>query len=122
MVRSAFRVLHYDEAAARWHAFERARLEAMGCSTRHVDGQIAAVARVNELILVTANTKGSEGFDGLTVEDWSSSPPFAEQPALWSPPAGNGLAGLSAAIPLSTTYFSPAASWLAIHCGLWLTD
>jgi len=49
-------ILPYEEQAARWHAQERARLEAMGRTPAFVDGQIAAVAKINGLILVTRNT------------------------------------------------------------------
>jgi predicted nucleic acid-binding protein len=41
-----------------------------------VDGQITAIARVNALILVTANIRHYERFEGLTMEDWRS-PPFS---------------------------------------------
>ncbi len=63
-------ILPYDMIAARWHADERARLERLGLKTAFVDGQIAAVAKVNELILVSANTADYLHFDGLHVEDW----------------------------------------------------
>jgi tRNA(fMet)-specific endonuclease VapC len=65
-------VLSYDDAAAAWHASERARLERDGQAPAFVDGQIAAIARVNALILVTANVRHYERFEGLTVEDWRS--------------------------------------------------
>ena len=65
-------VLGYDDAAAAWHASERARLGAAGNTPSFVDGQIAAIARVNALVLVTANVKHYESFEGLTVEDWRS--------------------------------------------------
>ncbi|MBA2576746.1 MAG: type II toxin-antitoxin system VapC family toxin [Euzebyaceae bacterium] len=48
-------VLAYDRQAAVWHAATRARLEARGQSTSFVDAQIAAVAAVNELTVVTRN-------------------------------------------------------------------
>ena len=65
-------ILPYDSAAAAWHAGERARLEAAGRTPPFVDGQIAAVARVRSLTLVTRNTADYEDFDGLVVEDWSA--------------------------------------------------
>lgn len=67
-------VLGYEDAAAQWHATERARLTRDGRTPSFVDGQIAAIARVNALVLVTANVKHYETFEGLTVEDWRSSP------------------------------------------------
>ncbi len=63
-------VLGYDDAAAVWHASERVRLTASGNTPSFADGQIAAVARVHALVLVTANVRDYQGFDGLTIEDW----------------------------------------------------
>jgi tRNA(fMet)-specific endonuclease VapC len=65
-------VLGYEEAAAAWHASERARLTRAGKTPSFVDGQIAAIARVNRLVLVTANVKHYEEFDGLSIENWRS--------------------------------------------------
>ena len=63
-------ILPYDERAAEWHAKERARLTALGQIPSFVDGQIAAVAKVNGLILVTRNTPDFEKFSGLKLENW----------------------------------------------------
>jgi tRNA(fMet)-specific endonuclease VapC len=65
-------VLPYDAHAARWHANERSRLKAAGRTPSFVDGQIAAVAAVNDAIVVTANSADFAVFEGLRVEDWSS--------------------------------------------------
>jgi predicted nucleic acid-binding protein len=62
----------YDEAAATWHARERTRLESIGRPTPFADGQIAAIASVNELVLVTANTRDFAPYKGLAIEDWST--------------------------------------------------
>src|SRR5437868_2644776 len=51
-VAAAMPILPYEESAAKWHAEERARLRHRTPPFR--DGQIAAVAKVNNLILVTA--------------------------------------------------------------------
>ncbi len=64
-------VLPYDQAAASWHAGERARLVGIGKTPAFVDGQIAAVARVHDLVLVTANVRHFEVFVNLVVEDWT---------------------------------------------------
>jgi tRNA(fMet)-specific endonuclease VapC len=64
-------VLAYDAQAAHWHANERARLKSLGRTPSFVDGQIAAVAAVNDAIIVTANTADFALFHGLRVEDWS---------------------------------------------------
>lgn len=63
-------ILAYDTAAAEWHARQRARLVGMGRTPAYSDGQIAAVAKVNNLILVTANRAHFEPFDDLSIEDW----------------------------------------------------
>lgn len=64
-------ILPFDQSAAEWHAFERARLSRIGRTPPFEDGQIAAVAYVNDLTLVTANTRDFQNFQGLQVEDWS---------------------------------------------------
>jgi tRNA(fMet)-specific endonuclease VapC len=65
--------LPYDESAAAWHGIERARQEQVSRPAPYVDGQIAAVALVNDLILVTANVKDFGGkFSDLDVEDWTA--------------------------------------------------
>jgi len=62
--------LPYDQRAARWHASERARLVVAGRSPPVADGQIAAVARTNDLVLVTLDQANYAGFEDLRVEDW----------------------------------------------------
>lgn len=71
-LRPSLTVLPYDTVAAEWHAQERARLEKAGALRPFADGQIAAIAHVNGLVLVTANVKDFRFFDGLVVEDWRS--------------------------------------------------
>lgn len=69
-VRKTMPILPYDKAAAAWHAKERARLTAIGRTPPPLDGQIAAITKVNNLVLVTANRPHFEIFDGLQIEDW----------------------------------------------------
>ncbi len=64
-------ILPYGKEAATWHATERARLTGIGKTPPYLDGQIAAIAKVNGLILVTANQADFSGFSGLEIEDWS---------------------------------------------------
>ncbi len=71
VVRVSFPTLPYDEAAAEWHGEERARLESVGRPVPFVDGQIAAIAHVHGLVLVTVNDHDFTPFRGLTVENWS---------------------------------------------------
>ena len=63
-------ILPYDERAAEWHAKERARLTSLGLMPSFVDGQIAAIAKVNSLTLVTRNTSDFKKFSGLKLENW----------------------------------------------------
>ncbi len=65
-------VLPYDNQAAQWHAAERARLASLGKTPPFADGQIAAIARVNDLVLVTANTADFALFQDIQLKDWSS--------------------------------------------------
>lgn len=65
-------ILPYDEKAADWHAAERARLVADGCTPTFVDGQIAAIAAINGLTLVTLNRADYRNYHGIELEDWSS--------------------------------------------------
>lgn len=71
VVQASFPILPYDEAAAAWHGQERARLESLGRPAPYVDGQIAAIAHANGLVLVTVNTKDFARFKDLEVENWS---------------------------------------------------
>ncbi len=70
VVRPTLPILAYGERAAQWHAVERARLAALGKTPPFVDGQIAAVAIVNELTLVTMNTRDFAQFRDLSVTKW----------------------------------------------------
>jgi len=62
-------ILAYDRDAAIWHARERARLDKLGTPRPFVDGQIAAVAAVNGLEVVTRNAADYEPFD-VVLTDW----------------------------------------------------
>ena len=70
VVRASFPILPYDEIAAVWHAQQRARLEAVGRPPPYVDGQIAAIAHANGLVLVTTNAKDFGRFKDLKVVNW----------------------------------------------------
>lgn len=63
-------ILPYDRRAAEWNASERARLSKLGLVVPFIDGQIAAVAAVHGLVLVTSNRTDFESFEGLEVQDW----------------------------------------------------
>jgi tRNA(fMet)-specific endonuclease VapC len=66
-------IFSYDREAAIWHAEERVRLISQGRTPPYVDSQIAAIARVHNLILVTRNTDDFADFVDLTVENWFES-------------------------------------------------
>jgi tRNA(fMet)-specific endonuclease VapC len=70
VVRRNLDILPYDEQAAGWHAEERARLTTEGQTPSFVDGQIAAIAKVNGLKLVTRNTADFAMFKDLDVLNW----------------------------------------------------
>ena len=71
VVRASFPILPYDEAAATWHGYERARLETLGKPAPFTDGQIGAIAYAHDLVLVTLNDKDFARFKGLQVTNWS---------------------------------------------------
>lgn len=70
VVLAALPILDYDRAAAEWHAAERARLVDRGETPPFADGQIAAIAHVNELTLVTFNDADFRRFHGVRVVTW----------------------------------------------------
>ncbi len=69
-VKARLPILPYTQEAAEWFAVERARLIPLGLSPSYADGQIAAIAAVNDLILVTRNVSDYQHFTGLTIENW----------------------------------------------------
>lgn len=67
-VQATFPILPYDASAAAWHASERVRLKHQPPPFQ--DGQIAAIAASNQLVLVTNNVVDFINFQGLTLENW----------------------------------------------------
>lgn len=63
-------ILSYDLKAARYHAIERSRLVMIGKTPPFADGQIAAIALANDLILVTNNIADYKNFNNLQIENW----------------------------------------------------
>ncbi|MBU2620740.1 MAG: type II toxin-antitoxin system VapC family toxin [Proteobacteria bacterium] len=63
-------ILPYDERAAEWHAEQRSKLSMQGKTPSFVDGQIAAITIVNELILITRNTHDFKMFENFSVLNW----------------------------------------------------
>ncbi len=70
VIAATIPILPYDATAAQGHAEERARLGAKGRSAPFADGQVAAVARVHSLTVVTANVKDFQFFSKVPVENW----------------------------------------------------
>lgn len=62
-------ILPYTQQAADWHAQQRAHLELQGKTPSFADSQIAAIAKVHDLILVTRNIEDFKAFD-LCIESW----------------------------------------------------
>lgn len=71
---SGLTVLPYDGKAALWHREQRARLDARGLRPPFADGQIAAIAATQALVVVTRNSADFEAFEGLDVLNWFSHP------------------------------------------------
>lgn len=74
VVWPSLEILPYDQEAASWHAEQRARLATKGLSPSFVDGQNAAIATVNQLILVTRNTSDLVCFSKVEVQNWHEKP------------------------------------------------
>lgn len=66
-----FPILDYDRPAADWHASERVRL-GRGNTPPFIDGQIAAIAFVNGLTLVTENLADFRPFERVRLDSWYS--------------------------------------------------
>jgi len=73
VVQPSLVLFDYDEKAAAWHARERVRLEQRGLTPTFADGQIAAIAKANECVLITANTDDFAHYEGLEVINWEIS-------------------------------------------------
>ena len=72
VVREAFeyRIFTFDEVAAHQYGTIMSQRKILGKPMSIADGQIAAIAAVNNLILVTRNLSDYQHFTGLTIENW----------------------------------------------------
>lgn len=70
VIAPALPILPYDQKAAEWHAAERTRLASAGKTPSFADGQIAAIAKISDLILVTLNLADYAAFEDIRLEDW----------------------------------------------------
>lgn len=69
-VKGILPILSFDENAGRWQAEQRAHLTASGKTPSYTDSQIAAIAAINGLALVTRNTRDFTDFKDLSLENW----------------------------------------------------
>lgn len=67
---SKFTSLPFDDAAAIVYGEQRARLEKLGTKIGPHDMQIASIALIHGLTVVTHNTSEFTRVPGLVVEDW----------------------------------------------------
>lgn len=70
LLANGLTVLPFDQAAADWYAKERAELKRQGQTCAYADGEIAAIAATQQLILVTRNTQDFVSFQQLTLQNW----------------------------------------------------
>lgn len=70
LLDSELTILPFEQKAAEWLAGERARLMRQGYVPAYADGEIAAIAATNQLVLVTRNSRDFERFDNLRVDNW----------------------------------------------------
>jgi tRNA(fMet)-specific endonuclease VapC len=67
-------ILPFCRDAAEWLAEERVRLQHLGLMPAKYDSEIAAVAVMNNLTIVTRNVDDFALFAGVRVENWFSRP------------------------------------------------
>jgi tRNA(fMet)-specific endonuclease VapC len=71
VLSASFPILEYDGAAAEWHAMERSRLATAAKQPSFAAGQVAAIAYINDLVLVTNDRAAFKGFKGIKVQSWA---------------------------------------------------
>ncbi len=69
-IRPGLPIIGFEERAAQWQAEQRARLRQAGKPPSYPDPQIAAIAAVNDLVLVARNVDDFADFQGLRSENW----------------------------------------------------
>ena len=69
-IRPALPIVGFEEPAAKWQAEQRARLRKAGKPPSYPDSQIAAIAAVNDMVLITRNIEDFADFSGLQTENW----------------------------------------------------
>ena len=69
-IRPSLPIIGFEERSAQWQAEQRARLRQAGKTPSYPDSQIAAIAAVNDLVLVSRNLEDFSDFMGLRTENW----------------------------------------------------
>jgi tRNA(fMet)-specific endonuclease VapC len=70
LLANGLTILPFDQAATSWYGKERARLQRQGKTCAYADGEIAAIAVIQQLTLVTRNIQDFENFQNLTLQNW----------------------------------------------------
>jgi tRNA(fMet)-specific endonuclease VapC len=70
LILPAVNILPFDSDAAFTYGKIRVELERKGIPLTHADLQIAAIALINDLVLVTGNIRHFARIDSLKVENW----------------------------------------------------
>jgi tRNA(fMet)-specific endonuclease VapC len=70
LVEENFTILPFCQLAAEWLAEERVRLKGQGIIPAKYDSEIAAVAYVNQLTVVTRNERDFSCFTNVRVDNW----------------------------------------------------
>ena len=70
LAEDGFKILPFCQQSAEWLAKERAKLKRKGIIVSKYDSEIAAVAYVNQLTLVTRNTNDFAVFNDIHIENW----------------------------------------------------
>jgi tRNA(fMet)-specific endonuclease VapC len=70
VVEKSIQILPYEQEAATMHGIWRAKLSAKGVSLSFADGQIASIAKVNNLTLVTRNVVDFSAIPELKILNW----------------------------------------------------
>ncbi|MBE0471806.1 MAG: type II toxin-antitoxin system VapC family toxin [Methyloprofundus sp.] len=63
-------IIPYEKKAAEWFALQRASLKRHGKTVTYVDGEIASIAAVNNLTLVTRNMDDFVNYKNLKLDNW----------------------------------------------------
>ena len=70
LLENGLAILPFDQNAAEWYAKQRARIKIQGKTTAYADGEIAAIAAVNNLTLITRNTSDFQHYKNIEVVNW----------------------------------------------------